>query len=112
MKQIEINVDIVKLLKKTQGACCQMDTNASIYNSLDETKNRYYTYRQQPEGGNEIHLKYFKSNSDVAEHYNWNLYNYPGLIQYEKDKDLKTKRTRTDNEYREIVKEKMMGTAL
>jgi len=40
--KIEIDGDVVELLKKIRGVCQQMTTNASLYNSIDEAKKRYY----------------------------------------------------------------------
>jgi len=68
--QRELDGDLVKLLKMIRGECREMTTNASLYDAIDKSKKRYYTYRQQPEDDNEAHLKASKSNTDVVEHYN------------------------------------------
>ena len=44
--KIEINGDVVKLLKKIGGVCRQMTTPASLYNSIDKAKKCYYNYKQ------------------------------------------------------------------
>ena len=112
MREIEMNGGVVELLKKIRGVCCQMTTNASIYDSIDEAKPTYYSYCQQPEDNNELHLRTFKSNSDVIEHYKGNLYKGAALIEHEKHIDRTNNRIRTDDEIKEVVKEKIMGMAL
>ena len=71
---IENDGDVVELLKKIRGVCRQTTENASLYDSIDDTKKRYYLCRQQPEDDNEFHIRIFKSNPDVIEHYKGNLY--------------------------------------
>ena len=89
-----------------------MTTNISLYDSLDESKRRYHTYRQQPKNNNGTHLRTFKrSNSEVAENRTGNLYEDKALIDYAKEQDLKNGKIHTDNEIKAIVKDKMMGTA-
>jgi len=45
LKKIETDGDVVELLKKIRGVCRQMTSNASIYDSIEEAKKRYYGYR-------------------------------------------------------------------
>ena len=45
LAKIEINGDVVELLKKIRGVCRQMTTNASLYDSINEAKKMYYVYR-------------------------------------------------------------------
>jgi len=65
-----------------------------------------------PEDDNETHLRTFKSNSDVVEHYQGNLYEDKALIKYEKKEDIAHNRSHTEEQILDIVTEKMMGTAL
>jgi len=60
--KIETSGDVVELLKKIRGVCREMTTNASLYESIDEAKTRYFLYYQKPEDDNEHHLQTFKSN--------------------------------------------------
>ena len=112
LAKIEIDGDVVELLKKIRGVCRQMTTNESLYDSIDEAKRRYYTYRQQPEDDNETHLRTFKSNSDVIEHYKGSLYEDKALIDYEKEQDAKNGKNHNESELKFFVKDRMMGTAL
>lgn len=61
-----------------------MNTNALIYDSIDESKRVFHNYHQLPEDDNEIHLRTFKSNSDVVEHSGGSLYDDEGLIKHKK----------------------------
>jgi len=110
--KIETSGDVVELLKKIRGVCREMTTNASLYDSIDEAKKRYFLYYQQPEDDNEQHLRTFKSNSDIVEHYKGSLYDDKALIEYEKKEDVKNGELHTDLEIKALVKEKMMGTSL
>ena len=67
-EKVELSGDVVELLRMVQGTCREMTTNALLYDAIDEAKKRYYTYRQQPEDGNEAHLKAFQSNTEVVEY--------------------------------------------
>ena len=82
--KIEVDGDVVEILKKNWGVYRQMTTNASLYDSIDEAERRYYTYKQQPEDNNETHLRTFKSNSDVIEHYKGSMYKDKALLDYER----------------------------
>ena len=46
MEQIEIDRNVAELLKLVRSVCREINTNASIYDSIDEAKRRYYLYRQ------------------------------------------------------------------
>ena len=104
----ELDGDVVDVLKLIREERRKTTTNASLYGSLDESKRRYYVYRQQPEDDNETHLRTFKSNSDVVEHYKGNLYEDKALINYEKEQDKLNGRNHTDDEIKAIVKDKLM----
>jgi len=112
LKRIEIDGDEVELLKNIRGVCRQMTTNVPLYDSIDETKRRYYTYRQQPKDDNETHLRTFKSNSNVIKHYKGSLYKDKALIDYERELDAKNDKNHSESELKSIVKDRMMGTAL
>jgi len=111
-EKIEVDGDVLKLLKKIRGVSCQMTANTLIYDSLDEAKRKYYVYRQQPEDDNEKHLRTFKSNFDVVKHYHGCLYDNPALIEYEKKQDVINRRKRSNDEVASTVKQKMTDTAL
>jgi len=83
-----------------------MNTNSSLYDAIDEVKKRFFTYRQRPEDDNEIHLRAFKSNSDVIEHYKRNLYDDNTLLDYERKLEKKIGKSSSDRELKAIVKEK------
>ena len=111
-EKIELTGDVVELLKMVRGACREMTTNASLYDAIDESKKRYYAYHQERWDGNEAHLKAFKSNTEVVEHYGGNLFGDKVLIDFEKSEDIKNGVTRSDEQVRATAREKMMGTAL
>ena len=113
MKQVKIDGDTAVLLKMLRGIGREINTNASVYDTIDEAKRRYYLYRQQPDEDNEYHTRTYKNNVEVVEHEGWELFNYPVLIKHEKKKDIDGGvSAKTDEEYQSIVKEKSMGTAL
>ena len=112
LKKIDVDGDMVALLKKIIVACRQMNTNASLYDAINGAKRRHYEYRQMPEDNNETNLRAFKSDSDVIEHYKGDLYGNEALIDYEKYQDRKNRKNHTDKEIRAIVKDNMMSTAL
>jgi len=89
-----------------------MNTNVSLYNYIDDAKKRFYEYKQIQEDDNETHLRAFKINSNVVEHYKGNMYGDKALIQYKKEQDKKNVTTHTNSEIKAIVKDKMIGTAL
>jgi len=71
--KIEKSGNVVELLKKIRGVCREMTTNSSLYDSINEAKKCYFLYYQKTEDDNEHHLRTFKSNSDVVEHYKGSL---------------------------------------
>lgn len=89
LEQVDLNGDVVELLKMAQGACREMTTNASLHDAIDETKRRYYIYKQKSEYNNEQHLKTFKSNTEVVKHYEGSLFDDKVLIKYERDQNTK-----------------------
>jgi len=110
--KIETSSDVVELLKKIRGVCREMTTNASLYDSIDEAKKRYFLYYQKPEDDNEQHLRTFKSSSNVVEYCKGSTYDDKALIEYEKKEAVKNGKSYTDLEIKTLVKEKMMGAAL
>jgi len=108
----ETSGDVVELLKNIRDVCKEMTTNTSLYDSTDEAKKRYFLYYQNPEDDNEHHLRTFKSNSDIVEHYKGSLYDDKALIEYEKKEAVKNGESYTDLEIKALVKEKMTGTTL
>ena len=87
MAEIGKQGNVVQLLVEIREISRMMSANASVYDCLDEAKRFFYTYRQQPEDSNQQHLKSFKSNSDIVEHYGGVLYADKALIDYEKGLD-------------------------
>lgn len=85
LKKINIDDDVVTLLKIISGECQQMNTDAFLYDLIDKSKMVYYNYQQIPEEDNEKYLCAFKSNSDVVGHYKGNIYTDRALIEHEKE---------------------------
>ena len=50
-----------------------MTINALLYDVIDESKKRYYSYKQQPWDEKEVHLHVFKISTDVVKHYDGSL---------------------------------------
>ena len=113
MKKVEKDGNAAELLKIISGVSREVDINASIYDAIDEAKWKYYTYRQQPYEDNDHHARVFKRNVEVLEHEGGELFNDPILIKHEKQKDIGAGVTaKSDEEYKAIVREKAMATAL
>lgn len=103
---------MIKLIQKISK---EMNPNSSIYDSIDETKSKYYTYRQRPEDSNETHTKTFKSLVEHVEHSGEYLYKDKVLVEHEKALEVKAEvnvSNKTDDGYYPIIKEKAMGAAL
>ena len=45
-KDIETDGKVAELLKLIRSASREVNTNASVYDTIDESKRRYYLYRQ------------------------------------------------------------------
>lgn len=54
----------------------------------------------------------FKSNSYVIKYYKGSLYEDKALMDYKREQDAKNGKYHTESELKNIVKDKMMGTAL
>ena len=112
-KDIETGGKVAELLKLIRSASREVNTNASVYDTIDESKRRYYLYRQQPHDSNEQHTKTFKSNVEVAEHEGATLFTDAELVKYEREQDNDPdKEMKDDSAYYDTIKEKAMGVAL
>ena len=112
-KRVEKDGDVAELLKMIRAISREMNANESIYDALDEAKRKYYLYRQAPEDDSEQHSRAFKENVDVVEHLGGGMFSDKSLIDYEKQKDVDAGiSAKSDAQYKEVVKEKAMGTAL
>ena len=74
-ESVELSSNVLELLKMVQGTCDKMTTNASLYDAINESKRRYHTYHQEPWDDIETHVKAFKGNMEVVEHYEGSLFN-------------------------------------
>ena len=45
--EVETNRGVTTLLNEVQPINLQIETNTSVYNSLDQTNSLYYTYKQE-----------------------------------------------------------------
>ena len=111
-EKVKLSGNVVELLKMVRGTCREMTTNASLYDAIDESKKRYYSYKQQPWDDNEVHLKAFKNNTEVVEHYKGSLFDDKVLIDHETAENAKNSIIRDAKQVKATVREKMMGTAL
>merc|ERR1719491_1029325 len=58
--QVENDGNVSELLKMIRVVTREMNTNESVYNAIDKSKRKYYTYIQAPEDDDEIHSRTFK----------------------------------------------------
>ena len=109
----DTNGDVTWLLTEIRSISHQLEANVSLYDSVDEAKKAYYSYKQAPEDSNATHLKNYKTNVDVVKHFGSDLFNDEALITYEQNKDkTEGKAIDSDEKYAERVRDKMMGVAL
>ena len=84
-KEIERDGDVTELLREIRRVSLQIETNTSIYNTLDEAKAIYYTYRQEENESNAKHLSNFKSVVAAVEHLGGAIFGDKALMDYEKE---------------------------
>jgi hypothetical protein len=116
-QKIETDGDVTALFKEIRGISHQLESNTSVYDSLDEAKRRFYLYKQGDEEPNAKHLQNFKTMVEVIEHFGGNIFRDDALIAIEKEKDIKAGSIPLLGEkelqvhYQKKVRDKMMGTA-
>ena len=102
--------DVTTLLKDIRGISHQLETNTSVYDSLDEAKRLYYAYKQGEDETNDKHLKNFKNLVEVIEHFGGDIFQDQALIKHEMAKDKEQGLSpKTNSEYDLIVRNKMMA---
>ena len=104
--------DVSGMLKAIRAISSQVETNISIYDAVDEAKRRYYKTYQFEEDMNATYLNDYKSVIDIIEHYKSNIYEDPGLINYEVKAATDKGQTLSIDDARKIVKNKMQGLDL
>ena len=95
------------LLKEIRRIILKIETNTSMYDTMDEAKALYYTYRQEQHKSNSKHLQNFKSIMETIEYLGGKIFADDTLYNYEKKGT-----TKSNNEIRKIVREKLMAVAL
>ena len=109
-QEMENDGNVTKLLKDIRGISHQLETNTSVYDSLDEAKRLYYAYKQGEDETNDKHLKNYKNLIEVIEHFGGNIFKDDALVKHETEKDKENgKNTKTTEEYELIVRNKMMA---
>jgi hypothetical protein len=68
-QDMENKGDVTTPLKEIRGISHQLESNTSVYDSLDEAKRRFYAYKQSEEDSNAQHLQNFKTTMEVIEHF-------------------------------------------
>ena len=109
---IETKGDVTVLLKEIRSIVLQIETNTSLYDALDEANALYYSYKQEDGESNAKHLRNFKSIVLAVEHLGGSMFADDALVNLEKEKDVKEGvAARQEEEYRGIVRGKMLGVA-
>ena len=80
-KDMETNV--TPLIKESRSSSLHIETNTSVYCTLDEVKVLFYTYFQEENESNARHLKNFKSIVEVIEHLGVNIFADKTLVEHE-----------------------------
>ena len=65
---METSRDVTSLCKEIRQVSLEIETNTSVYNSMDEAKVIYYTYKQEVHESNAKYYKNFKSTVEAIEH--------------------------------------------
>ena len=100
----------MSLLKEIRKVNLQIETNTSVYNTLDETNDRYYTHMQGEEESNDKNLQNLTSIIEAVEHLGVTIFADNALINCEKmEDDNKGDQRKSDNEYKKYVRGKTMG---
>ena len=94
--------NVAELLKLIRTISTQVETNVSIYDTIDEAKRRYYRMYQGEEDTNATYLNDYRAAIDTLDHYESSIFEDPALIAYERDEV-----TLTDKQIKTIVKDKM-----
>ena len=113
--KIEKDGDVAGLLKLIRKISRQVNTNESIYDAINEAIGKYYRYRQTEED-NETYTRNYKSNVEVTEDLGANLFKHSELLKYEKavdqaviDAGVAGAALKTDDQYYDLIKEKLMA---
>ena len=109
---VETKGDVTILLKEIRNVWLQIETNTSTYDAIDEANAMYYSYRQEEGESNAKHLRNFKSIVSAIEHLGGTMFSDEMLITLENEKDVKKGNvTKENEEYKNIVRNKMLGVA-
>jgi len=90
----------VKNLLEIQMISLQIETNTSVYNTLDGAKAMFYMYMQGGEESNTKYLRNFKSITEAVEHLIGNIFVENALIGVKSNEDdTKVRHIKSDKEY-------------
>ena len=106
-EDIQKDKHISALLKAIRAISCQVETNISIYNAVDESKSGYYRIYRGEEETNATFLNNRKVVTDTLEHYKSIIYEDPDLIDFEIKETGNKLKIMSRDEARVIVKDKM-----
>ena len=101
--------DTTNLINVIRRVNLQIETNTSVYEALDKAKAIYYTYRQGDEESSAKQLSNFKSIIETVKHLGGTNFTDNTLINCVQIEDNnKDEQRKSNNEYKEIVRHKMM----
>ena len=69
----------------------------SLYDTLDQAKRNYFSYRQGEDETNDQHLINFRNLVAIVEYYGGDIFFDESLIEYEKNEDNKIGRNTRNN---------------
>ena len=83
-RDTETKGDVTKLFKEIRASSLEIETNTSVYDTLDEIKTLFYVYSQEEHEGNARHLNNFKRIVEDIEHLGGKNFSDRNLVEYEK----------------------------
>merc|ERR1740124_423967 len=111
--KIKKSGDATSLLKDIRRASLQIETNNSVYANLDKDNIIYYTYKQGREESSTKYLGNFKSIIEAVKNLDGTIFADNALINCKmKEDNNKGEQRKSDNEYKKIIRGKMIGFAL
>ena len=108
------NKFLAGLLKQIKAVVHQFETQASIYEALDEAKKKYYHYYQGPKTSNTQHVKNLQDMVDIIKYHGGSVTDDQALIEYERSlkSHLPINERSSDEFIKQRAKNKMLGVAL
>ena len=100
--------NVTEVLRVIRGIINQLETNISVYNTLDKTKRVYYFCKQGDDDTNAKHLKHFNNLVTIVEYFGGNFFNDDTLVAHGKKIETKLGNpSKTETEYEIIAREQL-----